>query len=220
MKQHLLLFDLDGTLVNSEQMILAAQAEAFAAVGLPMPSRERALSIVGLSLVEAFTVLAGPDGPVADLVRVYGETFRRQREEDVIPEPLFAGADAILRQAAADVGLRLGIATGKSRRGVAALIGKHGWHGYFRTIQTADDAPSKPDPAMIRQACDEAGFAPGRAIMIGDSSYDMAMARAAGARALGVGWGFQPREALLAAGAEVIAADFSELATLIDEMRR
>lgn len=220
MTRNLLLFDLDGTLVNSEQMILAAQAEAFAALGLPMPSRERALSIVGLSLHEAFTVLVGPEGPVAALVDVYGGTFKRQREEARIPEPLFEGAAELLRRLAVPDGPVLGIATGKSRRGVSALIDKHGWHGCFRTIQTADDAPSKPHPAMVLQACTETGHAAGAAIMIGDSSYDMAMARAAGARAIGVAWGFQPRETLLAAGAEAIAEDFAHLDALIGEFGR
>ena len=168
MKSHLLLFDLDGTLVNSEQMILAAQAEAFAALGLPMPDRLRALSIVGLSLQEAFTVLVGPEGPVEALVDVYGQTFKRQREEAVIPEPLFDGAQDVLLRLAVPEGPVLGIATGKSRRGVTALIAKHGWHGWFTTIQTADDAPSKPHPAMIRQACAETGHMSERVIMIGD----------------------------------------------------
>ncbi|KAF0230990.1 MAG: phosphoglycolate [Beijerinckiaceae bacterium] len=215
--QTLLLFDLDGTLVNSEAMILAAQAQAFAALGLPMPSRERALSIVGLSLTEAFTVLVGPEGPVDALVDVYGQTFKRQREEAKIPEPLFDGVEDVLARAFAAGHLALGIATGKSRRGVNALIGKHGWEPYFATIQTADDAPSKPHPAMVLQACAATGHAPERAIMIGDSSYDMAMACAAGARAIGVAWGFQPREALISAGAEVIAENFPHLEALITE---
>jgi phosphoglycolate phosphatase len=217
---HLLLFDLDGTLVNSEQMILAAQAEAFAALGLPMPERERALSIVGLSLQEAFTVLVGADGPVSELVTVYGETFGRLRAAGNIPEPLYDGVVGTLGNAVADEAFVLGIATGKSRRGVKALIEKHGWHSYFATIQTADDAPSKPHPAMIHQACAESGHAPARTIMIGDSSYDMAMAKAAGAKAIGVAWGFQPRAGLLAAGADVIAEDFADLAMLIGQLSR
>jgi phosphoglycolate phosphatase len=217
---HLLLFDLDGTLVNSERMILAAQAQAFAALGLPMPERSRALSIVGLSLQEAFTVLVGADGPVEELVSVYGETFGRLRSAGDIPEPLYDGVEGILRDMGADEAFALGIATGKSRRGVKALIEKHGWHSYFSTIQTADDAPSKPHPAMIRQACAETGHAPECTIMIGDSSYDMAMARAAGAKAIGVAWGFQPRTALVAAGADVIAEDFAHLGALIGELGR
>lgn len=220
MSRTLLLFDLDGTLVNSEQMILTAQAEAFAAFSLPMPERMRALSIVGLSLHEAFTVLAGPEGPVAGLVKVYGEAFARLRDNGTIAEPLFGGAQAVLQSMAADAGLSLGVATGKSRRGVDRLIERHGWHAYFDTIQTADDAPSKPHPAMILQACAATGHAPGTTIMVGDSSYDMAMARAAGARAIGVAWGFQPRENLVEAGAEAIAEDFDHLREMIGDINR
>ncbi len=220
MKPTLLLFDIDGTLVNSEAMILAAQAEAFAAFNLPMPARERALSIVGLSLHEAFTVLVGPEGPVEELAKTYGEAFGRLRDSGAIAEPLFDGAREALRRAAGVEAFHLGIATGKSRRGVSRLVEKHGWQAWFRTIQTADDAPSKPHPAMIRQACHETGIPPERAIMIGDSSYDMAMARAAGARAIGVAWGFQPREALIAAGAEVIAEGFDHLDALIGQISR
>ncbi|OYU50355.1 MAG: HAD family hydrolase [Rhizobiales bacterium PAR1] len=217
MRNTLLLFDVDGTLVNSEQIILAAMAEAFAATALPMPERQRALSIVGLSLIEAFTVLVGPEGPVAKLVEVYGQTFASLRTANAIPQPLFEGAETLLESLK---GRPLGIATGKSQRGVTALLDKHGWHGLFTTIQTADDAPSKPHPQMVRQACAEAGIGPNRTIMIGDSSYDMAMAKAAGARAIGVAWGFQPRDALLEAGAEVIAEDFDHLAGLIDQFSR
>jgi len=204
----LLLFDLDGTLVNSEQMILAAQAKAFAALGLPMPSRERALSIVGLSLHEAFTVLVGPEGPVEALVEVYGETFKRQREEAIIPEPLFAGAQDVLLRLAAPA---LGIATGKSRRGVSALITKHGWDGWFRTIQTADDAPSKPHPAMVLQAIADAGVSASQTIMIGDTAFDMEMATAAGVHGVAVAWGYHPPARLMAAGAACVVSRMDEL---------
>lgn len=216
MNRALLLFDLDGTLVNSAEIILAAQAEAFAAVDLPMPPRERALSIVGLSLREAFEVLTGTDGPIDELVEAYKRAFNGLRTTDAVPEHLFDGAARLLDACRMRSEFRLGIATGKSRRGVDGLLAKYDWHGHFATIQTADDAPSKPDPAMIHQASRETGIELARVVMIGDSSYDMHMARAAGARAIGVGWGFQPRAALIQAGAEAIAEDFVELAALID----
>jgi phosphoglycolate phosphatase len=211
----LLLFDVDGTLVNSEAIILTAQAQTFAAVGLPAPSRERGLSIVGLSLHEAFTVLAGPEGPVDALVEAYREVFHALRKAGTIGEPLYPGAAGLLARAAADPRFRLGMATGKSRRGVAALLDAHGWHEIMATIQTADDAPSKPHPGMILQASAATGIPPDETVMIGDSVFDMQMARAAGARAIGVAWGFQPVEALQAAGAETIAADFDDLARIL-----
>jgi phosphoglycolate phosphatase len=101
------------------------------------------------------------------------------------------------------------LATGKSRRGVAALLARHGWEDLFDTVQTADDAPSKPHPGMIERALAQTGTPAGRAVMIGDSTYDMAMARAAGVRALGVSWGYHPPADLIAAGAQAVAADMA-----------
>lgn len=211
----LLLFDVDGTLVNSEAIILTAQAQTFAALGLPAPSRERGLSIVGLSLKEAFAELVGPDGPVDALMEAYRAVFHALRTNETIPESLYPGAEALLNRAHAADGFQLGIATGKSRRGVDALLDKHGWRGMIATIQTADDAPSKPDPGMVLQAAAATGIPPGQTVMIGDSSFDMMMAKAAGARAIGVAWGFQPVERLRAAGADEIASDFEHLARIL-----
>jgi phosphoglycolate phosphatase len=213
----LVVFDIDGTVVDSQHMIVAAQAEAFAAVGLPAPGRERALSVVGLSLAQAFTALVGPDGPVADLAEAYKGAFSRLRAEAAIREPLFPGAADLIARLHAGPGAVLGIATGKSRRGVDHLIATHGWDGWFATIQTADDAPSKPHPAMLEQAMAETGSSPADTVMIGDSTYDMAMARAAGVTALGVAWGYHTPEALLAAGADRMVASYAELERVLVE---
>ena len=105
----------------------------------------------------------------------------------------------------------LGNATGKSRRGVSHLLERHDWLRVFATVKTADEAPSKPHPGMILQALDELDVAPYDAVMIGDSSYDMAMARAAGITAIGVAWGFQPVAALIEAGAHRIVHSYAEL---------
>jgi phosphoglycolate phosphatase len=215
---NLLLFDLDGTLVDSQHMILAAQAKAFAAFSMPMPERDRALSIVGLSLYEAFRALVGPEGPIDGLVAAYKQAFFELRRDNQVPEHLFEGAADLLGALAGREAFVLGIATGKSRRGVDALIEKHGWHGRFATIQTADDAPSKPHPAMVLQAAAETDLAPARILMIGDSSFDMQMGRSAGARTVGVAWGFQPRDALRAAGADRIVETFAELQRVIDDL--
>ncbi|MBZ6079256.1 HAD-IA family hydrolase [Microvirga puerhi] len=212
----LVIFDVDGTLVDSQNMIVAAQHRAFAAVGLEPPTRERALSIVGLSLVEAFTVLVGPEGPVENLVRVYKEAFGTLRADPANAEPLFPGALACLQALRQRDEVLLGIATGKSRRGVNRLLEHEGWHGHFATIQTADDAPSKPHPGMILQAMAEVGADAMDTVMIGDSSYDMAMACAAGVLPIGVSWGFQPVASLVAAGARHIVASYPELDTALD----
>ena len=171
----LILFDVDGTLVDSQNIIVAAQRAAFAKFGLEPPSRERSLSIVGLSLFEAFTDLTGPKGPVAGLVEAYKEAFAVLRLDPAHEEPLFPGAADCLHGLVARTEVTLGIATGKSRRGVSRLIERFGWAQIFGTIQTADDAPSKPHPQMIRRAMAETGTEPQHTLMVGDSGYDMAM---------------------------------------------
>jgi phosphoglycolate phosphatase len=213
----LVLFDVDGTLVDSQNVIVAAQHMAFAAHGLEPPSRERSLSIVGLSLVEAFTVLVGPKGPVQSLAEAYKESCATLRQDPANAEPLFPGAENCLAWLKGRDDVRLGIATGKSRRGVAHLIERHGWHDVFSVIQTADDAPSKPHPGMILQAMEQAGVSPDDTVMIGDSSFDMGMARAAGVLPVGVSWGFQPVAALAEAGAGPIVHSYAELETVLRE---
>ena len=112
-------------------------------------------------------------------------------------------------------GWSLAVATGKSRRGLDHCLAAHGLSGHFASLQAADGNPSKPDPAMLLAALAEADAEPGDAVMIGDTSYDMEMARAAGVRAIGVAWGYHDEETLRAAGASAIAADADELRGLI-----
>ena len=213
----LVLFDVDGTLIDSQNVIVADQRMAFAACGLETPSRERSLSIVGLSLVEAFTVLVGPKGPIERLVEAYKDAFHTLRQDPANAEPLFPGVERCLDWLDGREDVVLGIATGKSRRGVAHLLDRHGWHDTFSVIQTADDAPSKPHPGMILQAMKETGAGPHDTVMVGDSSFDMGMARAAGVLPVGVSWGFQPVAALAEAGAGPIVHSYAELETVLRE---
>jgi phosphoglycolate phosphatase len=212
----LAIFDVDGTLVDSQDLIVAAQREAFARHGLEPPTRQRSLSIVGLSLPQAFAALVGPAGPVEGLVAAYREVFARLRTDPAYFEPLFPGAANLLTELAAN-GVALGIATGKSWRGMAHLIARHRWDRLFATVQTADDAPSKPDPGMLRQAMAEVGCAPSDAVMIGDSTFDMEMAGAAGVTAVGVTWGFHPAAALRAAGAAAVVRSYRGLRMCLRE---
>ncbi len=207
----LVLFDVDGTLVDSQNIIVAAQRMAFASYGLEPPSRELSLSIVGLSLVQAFTVLAGPKGPVEGLAEAYREAFATLRQDPAYAEPLFPGAAECLDRLSNRQDVLLGIATGKSRRGVSHLLERHDWLRVFATVKTADEAPSKPHPGMILQALDELDVAPHDAAMIGDSSYDMAMARAAGITAISVASGYQPVAALIEPRAHRIVHSYAEL---------
>lgn len=184
----------------------------FARAGLAAPCRARTRRVVGLSLVEAMRAML-PDGGDAlhrSLAEDYKRAFHALRGEGRVEEPLFEGVAEVLDRLG-EAGWLLGIATGKSDRGLGLCLDRHGLAGRFLTLQTADRHPSKPHPSMIEQAMAEAGAAPETTWMIGDTSYDMAMARAAGATAIGVAWGYHDAEELRAAGAHHIASHPREI---------
>ncbi|HSI39146.1 MAG TPA: HAD-IA family hydrolase [Xanthobacteraceae bacterium] len=216
----LALFDCDGTLVDSQNVIVAAMSRAFAAAGRTPPPRPAILGIVGLSLVEAMRHLGAdePGFPAEEMAEHYRGAFHALRAEPDFHEPLFPGIRAMLDLLAVRDDVVLGIATGKSQRGVAAVLDHHGLEGRFVTIQTADDAPSKPHPAMVHQAMQAVGSAPEHTVLIGDTSFDMTMARAAGARALGVTWGYHSRPQLEASGAERLVDDAAALLPTLDAL--
>jgi len=203
----LIVFDVDGTLVDSQAHILAAMEAAFTELGRPVPAREACLGIVGLSLPEAMMQLA-PGSSAADhaaLVAAYKDRFAGLRAETL--SPLYPGASDALHRLAARKDVMLGIATGKSRRGLDHVMSAHGWGGLFQTVQVADDHPSKPDPAMLHACLRDTGIAAQDAVMVGDTVFDMDMARAARMHGLGVAWGYHSAARL---GTRVIA-DFEEL---------
>lgn len=219
----LYLFDCDGTIVDSQVMIVAAMTRAFEAGGLPPPDRDEILSIVGLSLPIAIARLASehPEAPVNALVDAYKTAFASLRTSTLHQEPMFPGAREVIAGLAAEPDALLGIVTGKSRRGVDAILAMHALAPHFAVIRTADDAPSKPDPTMVLDAIAAVGGTAGETVVIGDTSYDMQMARAAGARALGVSWGYHSPMMLEAAGAEQVVHAFHDipaaLAALLDQ---
>jgi phosphoglycolate phosphatase len=213
----LVIFDCDGTLIDSQHNITAAMAHAFAGHGLTPPPAHQVLSVVGLSLTEAFTVLAPTEPP--EVRRSLAEYYRTAHAEgrlQRLDEPLYPGIRDTISALVERGDVLLGIATGKSRRGVARLLEREGWHSTFLTIQTADDHPSKPHPSMIMAALAEAGVTPEAAVMVGDTSFDMAMARSAAVGALGVGWGYHRPDLLVAAGAHRVIATGDELMAAID----
>jgi phosphoglycolate phosphatase len=218
----LALFDCDGTLVDSQEVIVSAMTRAFTRAELPVPARGDILSIVGLSLVEAMRQLGHEDPlfPAEALAEGYRQAFRELRTEPNFFEPMFPGMRAVLDLLHAREDVLLGIATGKSQRGVASVLHHHGLEGRFITIQTADDAPSKPHPAMVRQAMEAAGVEAADTVLIGDTSFDMTMARAAGARALGVTWGYHSRDLLVQSGAERLVERAEELLPAMDALWR
>ncbi|WP_445193612.1 HAD-IA family hydrolase [Sphingomonas sp. Tas61C01] len=215
----LAVFDCDGTLVDSQANICVACEAAFGGVGMPPPPRAAIRRIVGLSLVEAMRMLLpDADDPVhRRLAQDYKDAYGAMRISGALQdEPLFVGIDRVLADLAA-AGWVLGVATGKSDRGLAHVLAAHGLTDTFVTLQTADRHPSKPHPAMLAAAMAEAGAVPATTVMIGDTSFDMAMARAAGARAIGVAWGYHAIGELTFAGADCIATVVADLPGLMME---
>lgn len=214
----LVVFDCDGTLIDSQHMIVAAMHHAFDAHGLENLPREQVLSIVGLSLDEAIgTLVPHVELPVRRRVtESYKGAFHELRARKDLAEPLFPGVREALDALHARDDTVLGIATGKSQKGLRHALELHGLRDYFVTLQTADDAPSKPHPEMLLRAMREAGAEAADTVLVGDTSYDMAMARSAGAHAFGVDWGYHEPHLLRSAGAHCVLSGFAELAPAVE----
>ena len=208
------MFDCDGTLVDGQANICRAMEETFDRAGLTPPPRAMTRRIVGLSLPEAMRALA-PDADHGRLAEEYKAIYRSMRADGRLDdEPLFDGvADAI--EALVDAGWTLGVATGKSDRGLALVLARHGLAHRFATLHTADRHPSKPHPAMLLAGMAAMGVPPHLTVMIGDTSYDMIMARAAGVRAIGVAWGYHAADELVDAGAKAVATHARKLMGLL-----
>lgn len=212
----LVIFDVDGTLVDSQGDIVASMTAAFGDVGIAVPSRADILSIVGLSLDVAMARLA-PEADTERMVQTYKDTYAHLRAtKGAASSPLYPGARAALDHFAARDDVLLGVATGKSRRGLDSLIETHGLEGMFVTRQVADFHPSKPHPSMIHAALSETGCDACDAVMVGDTRFDMEMAINAGVAAIGVTWGYHPRTELGAA--HQVIEDFAELPAAIDQV--
>lgn len=209
----LVIFDVDGTLVDSQGDIIAAMTHAFERAGQPVPARKDILGIVGLSLDVAMAHLA-PDLPArthGQMVTWYKEAYLHLRAVSGAAQssPLYPHARETLMALGEHPDVMLGVATGKSRRGLDKLLDAHDLQSLFATQQVSDHHPSKPHPAMLLAALSETGVQARNAVMIGDTSFDMDMAQAAGITGIGVSWGYHPRERLSAA--RQIIDDFRDL---------
>jgi len=215
----LVVFDVDGTLVDSEADIVRALTRAFEATGRIAPEPAALRATIGMSIESAMAHLApeAGEGGWARLAEGYRRAYFEERARRGAAElsPLFPGVREMLARLAEDPWILLGIATGKSRRGLTALIEAHGLEGVFATTQVADDHPSKPHPSMLLTAMAETGVAPERAVMVGDTRYDIDMARAARVKSIGVGWGAHPPATL---GADALIGGFDELPAAIDRL--
>ncbi len=218
----LAVFDVDGTLIDSQDFIVEAMNRAFGAMGVALPTRAEVLSIVGLSLHDAIRRLV-PDLSPAEVAKAshqYKDMFIQLRAEKggEAAAPMYPGARDALAQLHGRDEVLLGVATGKARQGLDHAYDAHDLRHFFVTSQTADNHPSKPHPSMLRAALAETGAEAAQAVMIGDTSFDMEMGRAAGFRTIGVTWGYHPREGLLSAGADLLIDSYTELATALDEL--
>ncbi len=214
----LAIFDCDGTLVDSGAAIYEALSRTFAQFGLAVPCQQTGRRVIGLSLIEAMAGLV-PDADDSDhvaLAEAYKVHFAGMRSAGHVAEPLYPGIVELLDRLEGD-GWVLGVATGKSDRGLRHCLDVHGLHGRFISLQTGDRHPSKPHPSMIETAMADADARPDTTVMIGDTSFDMAMAVNAGALPIGVAWGYHEREDLIAAGAVGVADEAAQVFALARE---
>ena len=212
----LVLFDCDGTLADGQHMIIDAMHHAFDEHDLPRAPADRVREVIGLSLVEAMHKLLPEEdrGFHDQLAATYKASFARLHASGQFEaEPLYEGTAETLR-ALDDQGYLLGVATGKSTRGLRRVLEQHDLQYLFVTLQTADTNPSKPHPAMVQKAMAEAGSSPDTTIMIGDTSYDMMMGQAAGCHTIGVDWGYHDSAELERTGARHLIGDWKELLPL------
>ena len=204
----LVLFDCDGTLVDSAGLIHEVMSRTFRDFALPLPQLSDTKGVIGLTLdiaIARMRGLAHVDDQCLAMTAHYKSLFAGVRAEPGFEEPLFPGIAALIATLSSRDDLILGAVTGKSRRGLQAICASHGFDKTFFISRTADDCPSKPHPAMVTECCDEAGIDPAKTIVVGDAIYDMQMAKNAGARAIGVAWGYASVPELMASGADHVA---------------
>lgn len=217
-RRALVLFDMDGTLIDGAAFISEIMVQAFLAAGQDAPTPQQVRRTIGMSLPEMIDALAPTlDSDVrAKILNGYRLRYFDEFEaEDMLPE--YAGASDVLAELSGR-GYAMGIATGRARRSTRHILSTMGWTRHFHTIQCADNNPSKPAPGMVLHAMAETGCRAGDTLMIGDSCYDMQMAQAAGVRAVGVDWGYAPVDVLLAQGATAIARTFDELVEIVTRL--
>lgn len=215
---NLVVFDCDGTLVDSQHAIFHSMKTAFAEFELALPSREAVRRIVGLPLSDAISALA--PGATAELVEDlrggYSKEWQNMRASNTLEEPLFPGTLEVI-ETLSDAGWLLGVATGKSYQGLVTTLTHYGILDKFVTLQTSDKvARGKPHPDMMLAALNEAGVDKDNAVMIGDTTFDMDMSRNAGVRAVGVNWGYHEASELMASEAICVIDQFEELPAVIN----
>jgi phosphoglycolate phosphatase len=204
----LIVFDWDGTLADSAGLIARCIQQACADIGAPVPTEERARYVIGLGLDDALAYLV-PGLPQTDY-RELAERYRARYFAGDGQIPLFEGAKAALHDLRAN-GFRLAVATGKTRRGLDRAMRNLDVADCFDATRCADETASKPDPRMLHELFAELGIGPSRSVMIGDTTHDLDMARAADTAAIAVAYGAHPRAGLVAAAPLACVDRFDEL---------
>uniref|UniRef100_UPI0033415B11 HAD-IA family hydrolase n=1 Tax=Castellaniella defragrans TaxID=75697 RepID=UPI0033415B11 len=208
------IFDWDGTLMDSTQHIVASLRGACADMNLPLPSVEEARWVIGLSIESALYRLV-PDLTHAQM-GVFAERYRDHFQRQDREQQLFPGQETLLRDLRRR-GVILGVATGKSRRGLDRALDALALREVFQATRCADEAAGKPDPAMLEQLLAEFGLAPFEAVMVGDTTHDVLMARHAGVDSLAVSYGAHPRQALGAAEPTALVSSVRDMQAWLRE---
>jgi phosphoglycolate phosphatase len=214
----LIVFDFDGTLVDSRSLILESHRIVFSEFGLPLPLPAHSLALVGKTLDLILAELAGPAAPIREMVKAYDLLLPQLRVDPAFAERPFDGIADLLCDLNSSPNAILGMATGHTSVTVAPALAALRWRAFFRTIQAADMAPSKPHPAMLLQALEATGVKREHAIFVGDTTYDMEMAQAAKVRSVGVSWGYHGAEQLAAAGAYRVTYTVDELKDYLQKL--
>ena len=216
----LIMFDMDGTLIDTEALIVEHMTMTFEAAGLTPPTTAQSRRVIGLSLPVAIATLLGTEvTPLAEkLADDYRSRYRASLVQAEGREGLFPGAREALDFLATWPDTLLGIATGKGLNGVHRLTQLHGIAGHFVTLQTPDHNPSKPHPGMMLRAMAETGAEPRDTVIIGDTTFDIEMGKAAGAKAIGVTWGHHEPNELLAAGVDMLVDAYAGLPLAIKKV--
>ncbi len=214
----LIIFDMDGTLIDSVALIVETVTDAFSSINEPPPTETAIRAISGITAHEAMRILAPevPDARVEQILDSYRTQYRQRAGLE--REPLFKGALVALDRLQQRKDTILAVATGKGYKGAVTLLERHSLLDRFHSIQTPDHNRGKPDPQMIETAMQKAGATQAETVMIGDTTHDMRMAKAAGVKALGVAWGYHEVTELNAAGADMVIENFDQLDTAIDEL--
>ena len=214
----LVIFDLDGTLIDSEALIVQTVGEAFRAVNEPIPDEEAIRAISGITARDALAILAPQADPARVDVLLESYVTHYQARTASSREPMFSGAAQALDRLQAAPETILAVATGKGYQSAVTLLEHHGIIGRFNSIETPTHNRGKPDPQMLETAIEKAGVDAAHTVMVGDTVHDMRMAKAGKVKAIGVAWGYHAIDDLREAGADIVLEDFAELDAAVDDL--